>query len=218
MPQLATSNLTYQATGRSIINGIDWSLEKQEIVTITGPSGSGKSTFVRLLASLLEPTSGTITFDDQDIETLDPIAYRRRVSYAVQQPTLFGKTVRENLAFPYQLRKKPFDEQHAVKALQTVDLGASDLDREITSLSGGEKQRVALLRNVMFVPEVLIMDEVTTGLDSDSKGSVHKMIDYFNDRHQLSVIMITHDEEELKHAHNLYRLADGKLAEVDQHE
>ena len=112
------------------------------------------------------------------------------------------------------IRKKSFDEQHAIKALQTVDLGAGDLDRQVTSLSGGEKHHIALLRNVMFVPKVLILDEVTTGLDNASKDSVHKMIDYFNTKHQVTVIMITHDDEEIKLAKHLYEITDGQMKEV----
>lgn len=112
------------------------------------------------------------------------------------------------------IRKKSFDEQHAIKALQTVDLGAGDLDRQVTSLSGGEKQRIALLRNVMFVPKVLILDEVTTGLDNASKDSVHKMIDYFNVKHGVTIIMITHDDEEIKLAKHLYEITDGQMKEV----
>lgn len=216
MHQLETKNLYYTIDNKQIINDINWWIDKQEIATITGPSGSGKSTFVKLLASLLTPTSGSVSFEGTNVKDIDPIVYRREVSYAVQQPTLFGDTVRENLEFPYQIRKKPFDENHAIKALQTVDLGKDDLDRQVTSLSGGEKQRIALLRNVMFVPKVLILDEVTTGLDSDSKASVHKMIDYFNTNYAVTVIMITHDDEEIKHAQHLYIIKDGKMEEADQ--
>ncbi|WP_429971500.1 ABC transporter ATP-binding protein [Fructilactobacillus sp. Tb1] len=214
MPQLETKKLCYDIDQRQILKDIDFAIEKADIVTITGPSGSGKSTFVKLLASLLTPTSGAVYFEGKNVKDLNAVSYRRKVSYAVQQPTLFGDTVRENLEFPYQIRKKPFDEQHAIKALQTVDLGAADLDRQVTSLSGGEKQRVALLRNVMFVPDVLILDEVTTGLDPASKESVHKMIDYFNAKHDVTVIMITHDEEEIRLSKHLYNITAGQMTEV----
>ncbi|USS85760.1 ATP-binding cassette domain-containing protein [Fructilactobacillus myrtifloralis] len=218
MHQLETHHLCYTVDDRQIIQDINWSIDPGAVVTITGPSGSGKSTFVKLLAYLLNPTSGTITFEDQPLDQLDPITYRRAVSYAVQQPTLFGDTVRENLEFPYQIRKQPFDEQHVIQALQTVDLGAADLDRQVTSLSGGEKQRIALLRNVLFPPKVLITDEVTTGLDNDSKQSVHKMLDYFNHKYQMTVIMITHDDAEINAAEHLYELKAGQMQEVAKHE
>ncbi|USS88328.1 ATP-binding cassette domain-containing protein [Fructilactobacillus hinvesii] len=218
MHQLETQALCYTIDDRNIIQNIDWSIDAGAVVTITGPSGSGKSTFVKLLASLLNPTSGTITFEGQLLRELDPINYRREVSYAVQQPTLFGDTVRENLEFPYQIRKQAFDEQHAIQALQTVDLGKADLDRQVTGLSGGERQRIALLRNVLFPPKVLITDEVTTGLDSDSKNSVHKMLDYFNQKYQMTVIMITHDDEEIQAAQHLYEIKAGQMQEVTNHE
>ncbi|WP_413627785.1 ATP-binding cassette domain-containing protein [Fructilactobacillus vespulae] len=213
MSQLETNELCYSVDGRQILNNINFSIAESDVITITGPSGGGKSTFVKLLASLLNPTSGSITFAGNNINEIEPVNYRREVSYAVQQPTLFGDTVRENLEFPYQIRKKPFDEQHVIRALRTVDLSQADLDRQIDSLSGGEKQRVALLRNVLFVPKVLILDEVTTGLDAVSKESVHKMIDYFNVKHDVTVIMITHDEEEIRLARNLYTIEAGHLKE-----
>ncbi|USS93124.1 ATP-binding cassette domain-containing protein [Fructilactobacillus ixorae] len=218
MHQLETHHLCYTVDDRQIIQNLNWAIDPGAVVTITGPSGSGKSTFVKLLAYLLNPTSGTITFEDQALDQLDPITYRREVSYAVQQPTLFGDTVRENLEFPYQIRKQPFDEQHVITALQTVDLGAADLDRQVTSLSGGEKQRIALLRNVLFPPKVLITDEVTTGLDNDSKQSVHKMLAYFNHKYQMTVIMITHDDAEINAAEHLYELKAGQIQEVAKHE
>ena len=214
MGQLETKKLCYDVGQTKIIKDINFSVEKADIVTITGPSGSGKSTFAKLLASLLTPTSGAVYFEGKNVKDYNSVSYRREVSYAVQQPTLFGDTVRENLEFPYMIRKKPFDEQHAIKALQTVDLGANDLDRQVTSLSGGEKQRIALLRNVMFVPKVLILDEVTTGLDNASKASVHKMIYYFNVKHGVTIIMITHDDEEIKLAKHLYEITDGQMKEV----
>lgn len=216
MAILETKNLCYSADGREIIKDINWSVDAGEIVTITGPSGSGKTTFVRLLADLLTPTSGEVIFEGKNVADLDPIEYRRKVSYAVQQPTLFGNTVKDNLEFPYQIRNKPFNKDHALRALQTVDLGDGDLDRTVDNLSGGERQRVALIRNIMFVPEVLILDEVTTGLDEKTKASVHKMINYINQRDHTTIIMITHDQDEIDHATELVTIVDGRLVKGDK--
>ena len=91
--------------------------------------------------------------------------YRRASSYCFQQPTLFGETVADNLAFPYQIRKQVMDTKRVVTALNNVGLSERTLHQPIIELSGGERQRVALIRNILFLPKVLLLDEVTAGLD-----------------------------------------------------
>ena len=173
MEQIVFQNISYRVDDKQILDDISLKIDKGEIVTIAGPSGSGKSTLVRILASLITPTAGKIIYAGKDIEEEEPISYRRRVSYAMQQPTLFGKTVRENLEFPYQIRQQAFDENRALIALRTVGLSEDYLQREVNNLSGGEKQRVALLRNILILPETLIMDEVTAGLDGDNRTIIY---------------------------------------------
>ncbi|MFD1432998.1 ABC transporter ATP-binding protein [Lacticaseibacillus yichunensis] len=195
---------------RPILHDISFTVEPGAYLTIVGPSGAGKSTVLRLLATLLTPTAGTITYLDQPQSSFDKIAYRREVSYCFQQPSLFGETVRDNLAFPFELRSRPFDAAKALAALSDVDLPAEMLDKPITELSGGEKQRVALIRNLLFPPKVLLLDEVTTGLDHDTKAIVHQLIEAGN-RNGMTVIAVTHDEGEIAVAHDLLALRDGTL-------
>jgi len=204
-------NVGYQVDDTPILQEINLSIDAQEWVTLSGPSGGGKSTLVRLIASLLSPTSGTLLFDGQSVEDYDPIAYRRRVSYSFQQPTLFGQTVRDNLSFPYQIRQLPFDEERAVSGLEYVGLRASDLDKGVNDLSGGQRQRVALLRNVMIYPEVLILDEVTAGLDADNKAFVWSLVEHFNQDDNLTIIAITHDQAEIDAAKRLVTIENGRI-------
>jgi len=201
----------YQVGGTPILQNINLGINAQEWVTLSGPSGGGKSTLVRIIASLLSKTSGTLTFDGQPIEDYDPITYRRRVSYSFQQPTLFGDTVRDNLSFPYQIRQLPFDEQRAVSGLEYVGLAASDLDKGVNDLSGGQRQRVALLRNVMIYPEVLILDEVTAGLDAENKAFVWSLVEHFIHDDNLTIIAITHDQAEIDAAKRLITIEDGRI-------
>jgi len=204
-------NVGYQVAETPILQDINLTIDAQEWVTLSGPSGGGKSTLVRLIASLLSPTSGTLLFDGQSVEDYDPIAYRRRVSYSFQQPTLFGQTVRDNLSFPYQIRQLPFDEARAVSGLTYVGLNASDLDKGVNDLSGGQRQRVALLRNVMIYPEVLILDEVTAGLDAENKAFVWSLVEHFNQDDKLTIIAITHDQAEIDAAKRLITLENGRI-------
>lgn len=208
---LTLKNVGYQVGKQQILRDISLNIDAGEWVTFAGPSGSGKSTLARIIASLLSRTSGDLIFDGQSIDSYDPIAYRRRVSYGFQQPTLFGETVRDNLAFPYQIRQLPFDEQRADTALEYVGLVAADLDKAVIDLSGGQRQRVALLRNVMIYPEVLILDEVTAGLDAENKAFVWSLIDHFNQDDGITILTITHDQSEIVAAKRLVTIVDGQI-------
>lgn len=208
---LTLENVGYQVGQQQILRGISLAIDAGEWVTFAGPSGGGKSTLARIIASLLSRTSGELTFDGQPIDSYDPIAYRRRVSYSFQQPTLFGETVRDNLAFPYQIRQLPFDSQRAITALEYVGLAGADLDKAVIDLSGGQRQRVALLRNVMIYPEVLILDEVTAGLDAENKAFVWSLIDHFNQEDGITILTITHDQSEITVAKRLVTIVDGQI-------
>ncbi|KRN78884.1 ABC transporter ATP-binding protein [Ligilactobacillus acidipiscis] len=210
MKQIVFQDISYRIDDKQILTDISLKIDKGEIVTIAGPSGSGKSTLVRILASLVTPTAGKIIYAGKDIEEEEPISYRRRVSYAMQQPTLFGKTVRENLEFPYQIRQQAFDENRALIALRTVGLSEDYLQREVNNLSGGEKQRVALLRNILILPETLIMDEVTAGLDGDNRTIIYQLIEKLNQQ-GVTIIIVTHDEQEIAQAKRLVEIKSGKI-------
>ncbi|KRK62081.1 ABC-type uncharacterized transport system, ATPase component [Companilactobacillus farciminis KCTC 3681 = DSM 20184] len=194
----------------TILKDINLEIQKGKYITVVGPSGSGKSTLMRILASMISPTSGEVMFDGKSIETYDPISYRQKVSYAFQQPTLFGKTVRENLEFPFEVRKETVDEAKIIDYLKMVNLDESYIDKSVNDVSGGEKQRIALLRNLLFPPEVLITDEVTAGLDAENKEIVHKMLNQFNQR-GLTILRVTHDETEISAATDKITIRKGEL-------
>lgn len=206
-------NLFYQVGETKILKDINLSIEQGKYLTVVGPSGSGKSTLMRILASMISATSGEVLFHGTDINTFEPTEYRRKVSYAFQQPTLFGKTVRENLAFPYEVRKQDFDEEMVVKYLEMVNLNKDYIDKSVNDVSGGEKQRIALLRNLLFQPEVLITDEVTAGLDAENKAIVHKMLNEFNSR-GLTILRVTHDESEIEDSTDKITIKNGEVQDV----
>lgn len=203
-------HLFYKVDETTILKDINLELQKGKYITVVGPSGSGKSTLMRILASMISPTSGEVIFDGKSIETYDPILYRQKVSYAFQQPTLFGKTVRENLEFPFEVRKETVDEAKIIDYLKMVNLDESYIDKSVNDVSGGEKQRIALLRNLLFPPEVLITDEVTAGLDAENKEIVHKMLNQFNQR-GLTILRVTHDETEISAATDKITIRKGEL-------
>ena len=100
---ISLEKVNYQIADQHILHDVDWQIPAGAHITLTGPSGGGKSTLLRIIAAMISKTSGTLIFDGQPIESYDPIMYRRQVSYCFQQPTLFGETVADNLAFPYLL-------------------------------------------------------------------------------------------------------------------
>ena len=206
-------NLFYQVGETKILKDINLDIEQGKYLTVIGSSGSGKSTLMRILASMISATSGEVLFHGQNINTFEPTEYRQRVSYAFQQPTLFGKTVRDNLSFPFEVRKQDFNEKRVIDYLEMVNLGQAYIDKSVNDVSGGEKQRIALLRNLLFQPEVLITDEVTAGLDTENKAIVHEMLDEFN-RRGLTILRVTHDESEISAATDKIRIRNGEIENV----
>ena len=204
-------NLGFVSPEKMILEGISLSIKEGEHLTITGPSGSGKSSLLKLLAALVSPSSGLLFYQGQDLGELDPVAYRREVSYCFQQPVLFGQTVRDNVAFPFEIRQIPFDQERVLTALARLNLGPEFLEKPIKDLSGGEKQRVALVRNLLFEPKVLLLDEVSSGLDEKTKILLRT---FLNDLHQegVTLIEVTHDQQEIEAAERLVTIVGGRLA------
>ncbi|APG67788.1 ATP-binding cassette domain-containing protein [Lactobacillus delbrueckii subsp. lactis] len=208
MALIELKQVSYRAGDQEILQDVSFAVEEGDYLTLTGPSGSGKSTTLKLIAGLISPNKGEIFYKGQNLDSLDLVQYRRQVSYCFQQPTLFDETVKANLALPFAIRKQDFAEKRAQEALKQVDLPADYLDKKITTLSGGEKQRVALIRNLLFRPELLLLDEVTTGLDEESKQIVHQLIARVH-QEGTTIVQVTHDQEELAASKQLLHMEKG---------
>lgn len=207
---LQVKDIKYKVQNLQILNGISFNVDQGEHLTITGPSGSGKSTMLKVIASLITQTSGVILFNGEDTLKLLPIKYRREVSYCVQQPHLFGTTVRDNLEFPFIIRHQAIDTQKISNSLKEVSLDDSYLDRNINDVSGGERERIAMIRNLLFSPKVLLLDEVTTGLDNISKNIVINLISQ-KIKEGVTVLEITHDDEQIENAKKLLVINKGQV-------
>ena len=172
------------------------------------------------MASLLSPTEGTILFEGQDISTLSPENYRQQVSYCVQTPALFGDTVYDNLIFPWQIRNKTPEPEKFISDLARFGLAQETLTKSIAALSGGEKQRVSLIRNLQFLPKVLLLDEITSALDDVNKRNVNEIIHRYAREQNIAVLWVTHDANEITHADDVITLqpADGKTQEEKKNE
>lgn len=212
-PIFKLHNLSFEADGQKIIQNINLSINEGEFITIMGPSGSGKSTLLKLIGLQIDFTSGSIQFQDKEIGDYNPMEYRKEVSYFFQNAVLFGDTVRDNLAFPAEIREDKFDEARAIEGLKDVQLSASDLDKAIHDLSGGERQRVALVRNLMYQPKVLLMDEVTSSLDKKNRENILNYVKKLNEKDNTTILWVTHNQDEIDASDRLLRIVDGKLEE-----
>jgi len=210
---LRVQDVSFSLDGNLLLQPTSFDLARGEFLLLTGPSGCGKSTLLKILSSLQDPTDGQIFLEDKNIRDIKPEFYRQQVSYCFQTPVLFGQTVEDNLALPYQIRGKRPDRKRLAEWLTRVNLSADMLDKEVNSLSGGEKQRVALLRNLQFLPKVLLLDEVTSALDEENRQTVNALVAEWVKQEGLAVIWVTHDSNEIHHAQRVITLTRNETGE-----
>ncbi|MBH2698198.1 iron ABC transporter ATP-binding protein FetA [Serratia marcescens] len=216
---LRLDDIHYQIDNQVILDSVSFTLGEGEFKLITGPSGCGKSTLLKIISSLMNPTSGNLYFDGRAIGEMSPEAYRKQVSYCFQTPALFGNTVYDNLALPYQIRQQSPDERKMQADLTRFGLPEAMLTKSINELSGGEKQRVSLIRNLQFMPRVLLLDEITSALDEENKRNVNEIVHQLVAEHRLAVLWVTHDTEEIAHADEVITLrTHGAEQQEQQHE
>lgn len=206
LPLLVAQDVTFSVGDRQLLRPISLQLNQGDHVLLTGPSGSGKSTLLKILASLITPTSGQIFFRNSDITTLKAETYRQQVSYCFQTPQLFGQSVYDNLALPWQIRRQKPQRDKLVAALESVNLSPDMLNKPAEQLSGGEKQRVGLLRNLQFMPDVLLLDEVTSALDEENRLAVLSLIKRISAEEKVAVVRISHDVSDIQQAGHVLRL------------
>lgn len=196
---IEVKDLTIKTDDQTIIDHLSFDLKEGEFITFVGPSGSGKSTVLKYLALLIDPQlkiDGQFHLKGKQVDDIHPTDLRKEVSYCFQSPNLFGDTVYDNLSFPFIVRDQAFDQARAEVLLESMQLPKTYLTKPINELSGGEKQRVALIRNLLFPPKVLLLDEVTSALDNDTREKIWQALDKYRDQHQTAIIMVSHHESE----------------------
>jgi putative ABC transport system ATP-binding protein len=175
--------------GVEILRGIDWRVPEGRISIILGPSGSGKTSLLRLLNRLDEPTSGRIQYGGNAIDSYEVYRLRREVGMVFQRPELFEGTVRENLLFGSDLHKINVNTDNI---LSLVALENDMLDRDVSTLSGGQAQKVSIGRSVAVGPRVLLMDEPTSGLDPTATLQIETLVRRLVETLGLTCIFVTH--------------------------
>ena len=217
----------YNVSGHEIValRGIDFEMEKGEMVAIIGPSGAGKSSLLNLLGGLDKPTAGQLTVDDLNLLELKGrklADYRlKRVGFLWQQieRNLFThRSALRNVTLPMMLAGVPFWQRarRARELLEAVGL-ADQMHKRPAALSGGQQQRVAIAVALANNPPLLLADEPTGALDRQSAAQVMDLIDDLRQRYNLTVLMVTHDLEVARHADRILTLRDGALGQDIAH-
>jgi len=216
MALLSMDGLSYEIKGQKILDDISYDIEEGDFISIGGPSGSGKSSLLKIIATIISKTKGEVLYKGIPLEQYEPTKYRKEVSYCFQSPVLFGKTVRDNLSFPYEIRQMEFDKEKAISLLSALGLTESDLLKEVKFLSGGEKQRVALIRNMLFEPKVLLLDEVTSALDDANRTIIWNWLRALKKKGSVTILMVTHNDEEASIADKNIQIVDGKISTKEE--
>jgi len=199
------------------LRGLDLCVNQGEFVAIMGPSGSGKSTAMNMIGCLDVPTKGSIFLEGQDISTMSEsnLAQIRgkKIGFIFQQFNLLNTlTAIENVMLPmtFQGMSEEDRKERAKKLLDLVELGDRYYHRP-TEMSGGQQQRVAIARSLSNDPEVILADEPTGNLDSNTGLTVMSFLKKLNKEEKKTIVMVTHDDDLAKHAARVEYLRDGQI-------
>ncbi|GHG81897.1 betaine/proline/choline family ABC transporter ATP-binding protein [Streptomyces griseocarneus] len=208
------------ADGTTAVDDLSFEVAEGELVTLVGPSGCGKTTTMKMVNRLIEPTSGRILVDGEDISTVDPVQLRRRIGYVIQQVGLFPhKTVLDNTAtVPHLLgwqRKRA--RARAAELLDLVGLDPSVYgDRYPDQLSGGQRQRVGVARALAADPPVLLMDEPFGAVDPVVRERLQNEFLRLQSQVRKTVLFVTHDiEEAVRLGDRIAVYGNGRIEQFD---
>ncbi len=215
MQLLEFQNTSFNDNNKTILKDITISIDQGDYISLVGPSGSGKSTFLKLCCHLISPTEGIILYKNKSIMEHNPMELRKSIAYCFQTPYLFGETVMDNISFPYHLRNIKVDLKRVEELFVLFNLDKEYLNKDVRNLSGGEKQRIALIRTLVFNPDILLLDEVTSALDVDNTMIVENVMKLLN-QDGTTIIWITHNPEQSKrNAHKLLTLEAGEIKSLE---
>ncbi|MEM9361644.1 MAG: ABC transporter ATP-binding protein [Bacteroidota bacterium] len=207
---------------KEVLHSISFRVKSGQVIALVGSSGSGKSTIAGLAASFLKPNSGTITIDGQDLSKVDLNSFRQHLGVVLQDDFLFEGTIRENILFP-RPNASETQLQQAVKAAyvdEFTDRFDEGLDTLIgergVKLSGGQRQRIAIARAVLADPKILILDEATSSLDTESEALIQKSLAELTKGR--TTFVIAHRLSTIRKADQILVIENGSIAEQGTHE
>ncbi|WP_435132572.1 ABC transporter ATP-binding protein [Formosa sp. A9] len=220
---LAFNNVSFAyESGKDVLHNISFEAPSGSVVALVGSSGSGKSTIAGLSASFLNPNSGIVTIDGNDLSKVSLKSFRQHLGVVLQDEFLFEGTIRENILFP-RPQASETELQHAVTSAYVdeftnrFDDGLDTLIGERgVKLSGGQRQRIAIARAILANPKLIILDEATSNLDTESEGYIQKSLNQLTkDR---TTIVIAHRLSTIRKADQILVIEQGKIVERGTHD
>jgi putative ABC transport system ATP-binding protein len=224
LPVVSARNLTktYQLGEVAVhaLRDVSFDIHRGEFVAIMGPSGSGKSTLMNLIGALDTPTSGTLAINGTDITTLsrDQLAdlRNRTLGFVFQQFNLLPRTTAlDNVKLPLAYSRDPAKQARGTElaAQRLTEVGhAQRMDHVPSQLSGGQQQRVAIARALVNAPSIILADEPTGALDSQTSNEIMALFESLTGS-GMTVILVTHEPDVAAHARRLLRVRDGRIVE-----
>jgi zinc transport system ATP-binding protein len=198
-PIIAAKNISFGYEGRSILNDTSLEIFAGDFMAIVGPNGSGKSTLMKICTGLMKPRQGSVTLFDKEISKFKEWG---RIGYIPQNATSFNQgfpatveeVVKSNLYSRIGLMGR-INKQHIEKVHESLDLvGMLGVkDRMVGKLSGGQQQRVFIAKALVSSPEILFMDEPTSGIDASSEMDFYALMEELNKNKNITIVMVTHD-------------------------
>ena len=208
----------YYKVGNQIVkalDGVDFEVQEQEFVAIIGKSGSGKSTLLHMIGGLDTPTDGTVIVDGMNLEKMNheqlALFRRRKVGFIFQQYNLIPDlNIYDNIIFPLELDGAQIDTNFIEELLETLNI-ADKKEMLPSMLSGGEQQRVAIIRALATKPAIILADEPTGNLDTLASHDVIGLLKVLARQYQQTLIVITHDPDIAQMAERIVRIEDGRV-------
>lgn len=206
---------------KSVLEDVNLKIKDGEFMVLVGPSGSGKTTMLKMINRLLEPTDGNIYMDDKRIKDYNQRDLRLSTGYVLQQIALFPNlTVAENIAIIPEMKgwNKDKIKQNTAELLEMVGLPAKEYAGRLPSmLSGGEQQRVGIVRAIIGEPRILLMDEPFSALDAISRKQLQVLTKKLHNEFGVTIIFVTHDTDEaLLLADRIAVLQNGQICQIDK--
>jgi ATP-binding cassette subfamily B protein len=212
--------------GRVAVDGVSFDLPAGATVALVGGTGGGKSTLLKLLLRFIDPQSGHIELDGEDIAAFDPAALRRAIGYVAQEPFLTDATVADNIAYGerepdmarVEVAARAAEAHRFIVALP--DGYASAVGERGAQLSGGQRQRIALARALYRDPAILVLDEATSAVDNETEAAIQHSLARasVNGVISRSTLVVAHRLSTVRHADAIHVLEAGKIVESGTHE
>ncbi|CAM9813320.1 unnamed protein product [Ascophyllum nodosum] len=230
--ELRDVNFEYPSRpSRRILNGVSFNAAPGQVLALVGPSGGGKSSCIALLENLYQPSGGKVMLDGLSVSEYDHSWLHRSMSIVGQEPTLFARSIRENITYGLEDEEPSMYEVEQAARLANAHLFISQLPDKYEThagergvqMSGGQKQRIAIARALasptsVRKPRVLLLDEATSALDAESEHLVQQAIDNMISRGGMTVILIAHRLSTVKRADKIVVVQAGKVVEEGSHE